>query len=96
MSRVEKITTKAMESFIEYQKECDERHEKQEQKKYERDLEIEERRWKEDREHEEKRARESREHELRMIQILAQHQHQLPHPCTYAYQNVDFVNDDTY
>lgn len=66
---------KAMETFIKYQRESEERF-----------MKAEEERWKNEMAYEEKRRKEDREHEMRIMQILVQMQHYpIPGATNYEY-----------
>lgn len=60
-SKSEKAVEKAIDSFVQYQREAEERF-----------LKYEDERWKKEIEVEEKRRREEKEHELRILQMLGQ------------------------
>ncbi len=57
----------------------------------------EEKMRKEDREYKEKQRKEAQEHELRILKLLSQQQqHNYPRPPSTSYNQLDFVNDNTY
>jgi hypothetical protein len=60
-SKSEKAMEKAIDSFVQYQREAEERF-----------LKYEDERWKKEIEAEEKRRKDDREHELRILQMLGQ------------------------
>ena len=60
-SNVERAVEKAMESFMAYQWEAEERYQKNEEERWQKEIELEE-----------KRRREDQEHEMRMMRMLGQ------------------------
>ena len=58
-TRAEKGLERAMDTFLKYQMEAEERHAKQEEERWQKEMEFEE-----------KRRLENQEHELRMMKLL--------------------------
>jgi hypothetical protein len=74
-SKGEKAMDRAIEGFVKYQSEADEKYRK-----------WEEERWRKETELDEKRRKEEREHEMRLFQMLAQ----MTKPNTYPSQQYNF------
>ena len=74
-SRAEKNIDRAIDAFIAYQSEAEERFQKQEEERWKKEMELEEKRRKED-----------REHELRMLQMMGQifHRDYSSNPFEYS------------
>ena len=86
--RAEKGIEKAVEAFMKYQMEAEERHKKYEDERWEKEVELEEK-WRED----------NQQHERKMMGMLASmlqsSPQNYPRPGLYNYNDEDFQADYT-
>ena len=81
-TRAEKGMEKAIDAFLKYQKEADERYVKQDEERWQKEMEFEE-----------KRMQQNQEHELRMMELLGRMFHG---GNSHTYGRPYEFNDDTY